>query len=53
MIDTETKPATKSLTVHLPADLHKQAKMQAASEGVKIRELVIRALQAELKRIAS
>ena len=40
----------KTFRVNLPADLHRQIKIQAAKEDRKIQELVADALEAYLKK---
>ena len=44
------KPGLSRLTVEIPEELHRRAKVLAAQEGRSIRELVIDALEARLAK---
>lgn len=39
-VEQPDAPATKRLTIDIPADLHRTLKMKAAAEGVKMADLV-------------
>lgn len=43
-VEQEAKQETRRLTVELPAELHKQLRVSAATEDVSLTDFVIRAL---------
>ena len=40
----------KTYMVRMPEELHRQAKLQAVSEGIRINDLILKALSAYLKK---
>lgn len=44
------KTTTNLLVKQMPADLHHKARIAAVTEGITLRELVIKALEKYLKR---
>ncbi len=49
LVEEEKEPMTQ-LNVEIPVYLHRKLKITSAEEGVKIREVVIRALEKEFFR---